>query len=46
VSIDLWQNFLVRLCNKIVGLDLAPSAKWLRTPVVEVKKTLPQHLNL
>jgi len=24
VSTDLWQNFLVRLSNKIVGLDLPP----------------------
>jgi len=33
-------KFFVRLSNRIVGLDLAPSAKWLRTTAVEVRKTL------
>jgi len=40
VSIDLGQKNLVRLSNKIVGLDLAPLVKWLRTTDVEVRKML------
>jgi len=43
VSIDLWQNFFVRLSNIIVGLDYTPFSKMFENNCCRSKKNFYYH---
>jgi len=46
VSIDLWQKNLVRLSNKIVGLDFAPFSEMVENHCCRSTKNVNYHILL